>query len=116
MHFIGQLQSNKVRQVAAVVDVWETVDRPRLVDEIARRAPGARVLVQVDATGEPGKGGCPLDDVPALVRAATAGRARGRRVDDRGPDGRRPGSRPRPRSAPCAGSSTSSASRRARWA
>ena len=25
------------------------------------------MLVQVDATGEPGKGGCPLDDVPALV-------------------------------------------------
>jgi uncharacterized pyridoxal phosphate-containing UPF0001 family protein len=54
VHFIGQLQSNKVRQLAPVVDVWETVDRPRLVDEIARRAPGARVLVQVDATGEPG--------------------------------------------------------------
>ena len=31
-----------------------------LVDEIARRDPGARVLVQVDTTGEPGKGGCPV--------------------------------------------------------
>jgi len=69
VHFIGQLQSNKVRQLAPVVDVWETVDRSRLVDEIARRAPGARVLVQVDATGEPGKGGCPVGDVAPLVRA-----------------------------------------------
>ena len=46
------------------------VDRPRArCDEIARRAPGARVLVQVDTTGEPGKGGCPLADVAALVDA-----------------------------------------------
>jgi pyridoxal phosphate enzyme (YggS family) len=72
VHFIGQLQSNKVRQLAPVVAVWETVDRLRLVDEIARRAPGATVLVQVDATGEPGKGGCPVSDVAGLVRAATS--------------------------------------------
>ena len=72
VHFIGQLQSNKIRLLAGVVDVWETVDRPRLVAELARRAPGARVLVQVDTTGEPGKGGCPLADVPALVAEAAA--------------------------------------------
>jgi uncharacterized pyridoxal phosphate-containing UPF0001 family protein len=72
VHFIGQLQSNKVRLLAGLVDVWETVDRPRLVAELARRSPGARVLVQVDTTGEPGKGGCPLADVPELVVAAGA--------------------------------------------
>ena len=37
---------------------------------IARRSPGARVLVQVDTTGEPGKGGCPSDEVANLVAAA----------------------------------------------
>ena len=42
------------------MDVYESVDRPSLVDAIARRDPGARVLVQVDTTGEPGKGGCPM--------------------------------------------------------
>jgi pyridoxal phosphate enzyme (YggS family) len=67
VHFIGQLQTNKVRQIAGLVDVYETVDRSRLVDEIARRDPGARVLVQVDTTGEPGKGGCPLAALDALV-------------------------------------------------
>ena len=71
VHFIGQLQTNKVRQLAGLVDVWETVDRPRLVAELARRAPGAHILVQVDTTGEAGKGGCPVADVPALVAAAT---------------------------------------------
>lgn len=67
VHFIGQLQSNKVRQLADVVDVFQTVDRVKLAREIAKRAPGARVLVQVDTTGEPGKGGCPIDDVDELA-------------------------------------------------
>jgi pyridoxal phosphate enzyme (YggS family) len=70
VHFIGRLQSNKVRQLVGVVDVWASVDRPGLVDEIARRAPGARVLIQVDTTGDPGKGGCPSGDTPALVARA----------------------------------------------
>jgi PLP dependent protein len=72
VHFIGQLQTNKVRQLVGLVDLWETVDRPHLVAELAKRAPGARVLVQVDTAGEPGKGGCPLADVPTLVVEATA--------------------------------------------
>lgn len=67
VHFIGQLQSNKVRQLADVVDVWETVDRAKLANEIAKRAPGARILIQVDTTDEPGKGGVPLADLDALV-------------------------------------------------
>jgi len=70
VHFIGQLQSNKVRLVAGLVAVWESVDRPGIVRELAKRAPGATVLIQVDATGEPGKGGCPLVDVEALLEAA----------------------------------------------
>lgn len=71
-HFIGRLQSNKVRTLAGVVDVWQTIDRESLVLEVARRAPGARVLVQVNSTGEPGKGGCAPDHVEALVSTALA--------------------------------------------
>ena len=58
MHFIGRLQSRKVRALAGVVDVWQTIDRPVLVDELARRAPGARIMVQVNVSDEPQKGGC----------------------------------------------------------
>ena len=72
LQFIGQLQRNKVRHLAGVVDVFATVDRPALVAELVRRVPAARVFVQVDTTGEPGKGGCPLEEVPALVEAAVA--------------------------------------------
>ena len=43
-----------------------------MVDELARRAPGAAVLVQVDATGEGQKSGCPPAEAPALVERAQA--------------------------------------------
>ena len=70
-HFIGALQSNKVRSLAAVVDVWQTVDRASIVDEIARRHPGARVLLQVNSTGESTKNGCAPADVESLAVSAT---------------------------------------------
>ena len=70
VHFIGRLQSNKVRQLAGLVDVYESLDRTSLIDELARRAPGAEVLVQVNTTGELGKGGCPVAAVVPLVGAA----------------------------------------------
>ena len=70
VHFIGQLQTNKVRQIAGLVQVYETVDRVKLVDEIAKRQPGAAVLLQVDTGGDAGKGGCRFDDLDALVGAA----------------------------------------------
>ena len=76
VHFIGQLQSNKVKVLVPVVRVWETVDRTNLVDELARRAPGARVLVQLDSTGEPGKGGCSLADLDGLVDRARSAQLR----------------------------------------
>ena len=51
VHFIGRLQRNKVRLLAPHVDVWQTVDRPELATEIAKRAPGAKVMIQVDISG-----------------------------------------------------------------
>ena len=66
-HFLGQLQRNKVRQLAPWVSCWQSVDRPELGAEIARRAPGARVFVEVNVGEEPQKGGCVPAAVPALV-------------------------------------------------
>jgi len=70
VHFIGQLQTNKVRSLASIVAVWQSVDRPALVTEIAKRAPGSRIFVQVNATGEPEKGGCMLGEAGDLVAQA----------------------------------------------
>jgi hypothetical protein len=77
-HFIGRLQRNKVRVAAPHVALWQSIDREELAVEVARRAPGAAVLVQVNMTGEPQKGGCPPDDAAALVDAC---RAQALRVD-----------------------------------
>lgn len=74
VHFIGRLQSNKVRALAGVVDLYETVDRSSLIDEIARRDPGARILVQVAGDDDPAKGGCAPGQVRDLcARAVAAG-------------------------------------------
>lgn len=70
-HFIGRLQSNKVRQLAGTIDLWHTIDRESLAREVARRVPGATVLVQLDLAGLPGRGGCPPADAPALVERCT---------------------------------------------
>ncbi|MGE3619328.1 MAG: YggS family pyridoxal phosphate-dependent enzyme [Acidimicrobiia bacterium] len=66
-HFIGRLQRNKVRQVAPFVGLWQSIDRLSLAAEVARRAPGAEVLVQVNATGEEAKGGCRPELVGPVV-------------------------------------------------
>ena len=71
VHFIGQLQSNKVAHVAAYADVVQSVDRAKIVralDRAAGRA-GRRldVLVQVALDGEAGRGGAVPDDVPAVA-------------------------------------------------
>jgi len=67
-HFIGRLQTNKVRQLTDVVSVWQSVDRATLGDEIAKRAPGAEVMLQVNVSGETQKGGCAPHEAPQLVR------------------------------------------------
>jgi PLP dependent protein len=69
-HFIGQLQANKVRMLAPHVACYQTVDRASLVAELARRAPGARCLVQVNTSGEPHKGGCEPGEAEGLCAAA----------------------------------------------
>jgi pyridoxal phosphate enzyme (YggS family) len=70
-HFIGRLQTNKVKSLAPHVALWESVDRTDVVDAIARHAPGAEVLVQVNISGEDQKGGSDPAEVAALVAYAT---------------------------------------------
>jgi pyridoxal phosphate enzyme (YggS family) len=69
-HFIGQLQRNKVRALAGRVGCWQSVDREELVTELAKRAPVARILVQVNIGDEPQKGGCAVDDTTRVVDLA----------------------------------------------
>ncbi len=66
-HFLGRVQRNKVRRLAPAVHLWQAVDRVAAGEEIARWAPGAHVLVQVNVAGEPQKHGCTLEGAPPLV-------------------------------------------------
>ena len=84
-HVIGSVQRNKVRRLAGRVAVWQTVDRPALVSELARRAPGDRLMVQVTPLGagedlvelalDAGLRGDGLMTVGAQGDAAATGRA-----------------------------------------
>jgi pyridoxal phosphate enzyme (YggS family) len=75
-HFIGQLQVNKAASVAGYADLVHSVDRPRLVTALGRRAAAAgRVigcLVQVSLDGREGRGGALPEQVPALADAVAA--------------------------------------------
>jgi pyridoxal phosphate enzyme (YggS family) len=83
VHFIGRLQSNKIKSLVNCVDVWQSVDRLSLIDEIAKRClvtnplklvKPVQILLQVNSTNEPDKGGCEPSDVEALfVKAQSLG-------------------------------------------
>ncbi|WP_040164161.1 YggS family pyridoxal phosphate-dependent enzyme [Microbacterium gorillae] len=69
-HFIGQAQTNKARAVRAGADVVHSVDRARLADALhAVAEPGdvRDVLVQVNLTDDPGRGGVAPSDLTALA-------------------------------------------------
>jgi pyridoxal phosphate enzyme (YggS family) len=75
-HFIGGLQSNKVKYLAGRVAAIHTVDRVELAREISKRfaAKGAvaRIYLEVNLGGEASKSGCAPDDAPALAAAVRA--------------------------------------------
>ncbi len=66
-HFLGPIQRNKVRKLAAFVSTWHGIDRPVAADSVATAAPGAEVMVQVNVTGDPGRPGCTPEAVEPLV-------------------------------------------------
>jgi PLP dependent protein len=68
-HFVGQLQRNKVNGLVPWVTWWHSVDRVALGEAIARRSPGARILVEVNLGEEAAKGGCAPRETAPLVEA-----------------------------------------------
>lgn len=71
LHLVGQLQSNKAEDAAAMFDCIHSLDRPSLVKALAKafEKTGKHVpcFVQVDIGQEEQKGGCPIADLPALL-------------------------------------------------
>jgi len=75
-HFVGGLQTNKVKYLVGKVGLVHAVDREELAREIAKRSAQrgieTRVLVEVNVAGEASKSGCAPDGVPRLVEAIRA--------------------------------------------
>lgn len=75
-HFIGHLQRNKARSVAAVAAEVQSVDSVRLAEALgARAAEQGRTLgawVQVNVGGEAQKSGCSPDEAAAVASAVAS--------------------------------------------
>ena len=76
LHFIGHLQTNKVRQVVGVVDVIESVDRLELLDciqkEAAKKGLVQDIFLEVNIGGEASKSGFTVEEAREI--AAKMGR------------------------------------------
>ncbi len=75
-HLIGQLQSNKARQVVGKVALIHSLDRISLGKELSRlameRALTVNALVEVNTGGEESKGGVPADSLFPLLEELSA--------------------------------------------
>lgn len=72
-HLIGHLQRNKARAAAHVVASVQSVDSVRLAEALDAAAAQQNrvlpVLIEINATGEPAKGGVPLDGALDTIAA-----------------------------------------------
>ncbi len=72
-HFVGSLQTNKVKYLAGAVRWIHTVDREELAREISSRSVQkgtvTRVLLEVNVAGEGSKSGCAPEATPRLASA-----------------------------------------------
>ncbi len=66
-HFLGAIQRNKVKGLAPLVGLWQGVARVAEGERIAQYAPGAKVLVQVNCTGQADRNGCTPEATAGLV-------------------------------------------------
>lgn len=72
LHMIGPLQTNKVKDVFKVFDVIESIDRPKLVKEIAKQQEKTgkvlQYFIQVNIGNEPQKAGVLPEDLEELLK------------------------------------------------
>ena len=76
LHFIGHLQTNKVKQVVGRVDLIESVGSEHLLDAIQAQAAKLDlvqdILLEINIGGEESKSGISPDELPALAQKAAA--------------------------------------------
>ena len=71
-HFIGPIQSNKTRPIAASFAWVHTVDRLKIAQRLSEQRPPElgplNICLQVNISGEASKSGATPEDLPALAR------------------------------------------------
>jgi pyridoxal phosphate enzyme (YggS family) len=69
-HLVGHLQRNKIDRTVPLVTLIHSVDSPRLLDALdafgRKRGSPVPVLIEVNCSREPAKGGFAPEEVPAL--------------------------------------------------
>lgn len=75
-HFVGQLQRNKAKSVAAYADWVHSVDRAPLANALSNAASAhgrtLNALIQVSLDGDTARGGVTIADLPALAETIAA--------------------------------------------
>lgn len=67
-HFIGHVQSRKVKDIVPRVSLIHAVSTDSVLGQMARHAPeGFPILVEVNVSGEAGKSGIPPDELVAFL-------------------------------------------------
>jgi PLP dependent protein len=70
-HFIGQLQSRKVKQILPYVELIHSVASDSALAQLERHAaPDTEILVEVNVAGEEGKAGIPPDELGGFIARA----------------------------------------------
>ncbi len=71
-HFIGHLQSNKVKDVCGHVACLHSVDRKSLIRALAKAGKKQDVMIQVNVSADSAKSGCTPAELPELLGAVSA--------------------------------------------
>lgn len=75
-HFIGHLQTNKVKEVVAAFDAIETIDSEKLLQAVAAEAGRQHkhlpIFLQVNISNDPAKYGFTVEQLPHAVQRAQA--------------------------------------------
>ena len=71
-HFIGPIQSNKTRDIAAFADVVHSIERAKIAERLAAQRkpsqPPLQVLIQINISGEASKSGVLPTEMLALAK------------------------------------------------
>jgi hypothetical protein len=70
-HFIGPIQSNKTRDIAAHFNWVHSVERLKIAQRLSSQRPAElpplNICLQVNVSGEASKSGCSLEELPQLA-------------------------------------------------